>query len=117
MTNFCQNCGEKYENCPKCEAQKGKIFMWRQYFCSIDCFKNYEKYGGNKMRIQYEGKTYTIKEYNIEKGSYETTNNLKVKEEDIQAFVLTLDEYKELKSFKETVKKTYKKEEKEDVVE
>ena len=94
---FCKNCGSDFEICIPCEKMRGRIFAWRQEFCSIKCFKNFLENGGEKMRIHTNGKSYTIGEYDFAKGNYITTNGIKMKQKDIQTFILSQDELQELK--------------------
>jgi len=49
------------------------------------------------MRIHTNGKTYTIKQYDFKKGEYVTSNGVKLAQEEIEAFILTQDEFQELK--------------------
>lgn len=94
---ICRNCGKKFKACGNCNPD---IFYWKQYYCSINCFKDYIKNGGDKMRIQKNGKMYSIEKYNYKSGIYELADGEKLKESDIDVFVLTKKEFNELKKFK-----------------
>ena len=94
----CLNCGKEYETCPTCEAMRGKVFAWRQDFCSTKCFKDYQTLGGLIMRIHTNGKTYTLKDYDYKKGLYTTTNDITLRQKEIQTFILSQEEFEELKT-------------------
>ena len=49
------------------------------------------------MRIHTNGKTYTIKKYDFKKGKYITSNDVNLEQEEIEAFILTQEEFQELK--------------------
>lgn len=57
------------------------------------------------MRVQYESKMYALKTYDFKNNKYVTTNDIELTEDDIQAFVLSKDEFKELKNLKPTIKR------------
>ena len=96
--NNCLNCGTHYKLCSTCESMRGRVFYWRQDFCSINCFVEYER-GGSKMRIQYEGKTYTLAQYNHADDVYITTDKKKLKRKDIQGFMLNSKEMEEVLNY------------------
>ena len=49
------------------------------------------------ITVQYKSKTYNCKEYDFKDGVYITTNGLELNEDNIQGFILPLDEFKKLK--------------------
>ena len=106
--NYCEQCGKIYEVCTKC-SQSG-VYKWRLHFCSVNCFRKSLEGDIEIMRIQYESKLYGVKDYDIKNGKFTTSNGLELKEDEIQGFILSLEQYKELKEFK-YVKHRVKKEE------
>ena len=104
----CNQCGKEYKACPKCESNG--IFKWRLNFCCINCFKKNMKGELEMITVQYEGKTYGCMEYDFKKGEYLTTNGMKLKEKDIQAFILPIKDFKELKELNMPKKKVVKEE-------
>lgn len=94
---FCSNCGEYFEACSMCNP---KIFYWKQMFCSISCFKDYETNGGKIMRVQYDSKTYTVKDSDVKNGLFilnTSDGELEVKEDDLQVVILPIEEFKKVK--------------------
>lgn len=106
-TNFCKFCGKEYELCKTCESMRGRVFAYKQFFCSIECFKKNER-GAGIMTIQYKGLTYNIKNYDLDKGEYTTSNDILVKEEDVEAFILSLEDFKKIKDYKKPILKQAK---------
>ena len=54
---------------------------------------------------------YTLKKYDFKKGEYVTSNDIKLKEEEIDVFILNKEEFGELKEFKTPIKAVKKTEE------
>jgi len=100
MVLFCKNCGKAYESCKSCDSRT-TFFAWRTEFDNIKCFKDYIKKGGKIMRAHIKGKGYTIKEYDFKKGTYIASNDIVFKEEEIDTFILTKEDFEKLKKYKE----------------
>jgi hypothetical protein len=56
------------------------------------------------MRVQWDGKVYIVESYDIESGIYKFDGK-EIEEKEMQAFILTNEEFVELKNFKATPKK------------
>lgn len=109
IQKICQNCGKYYDICPSCEETYSKIyFAWRTKYCSPNCFMSAmrtEEKEGVRMRVQYNKKSYTLKSYNIGKDEYTLLDGTKIKVEDIDSFILSNKEFKEVVDFKKSVTK------------
>lgn len=53
------------------------------------------------MRAYIDGKSYTIKEYDLKKGAYTASNDIVFKEGDIDTFILTKEDFEKVKKYKE----------------
>lgn len=111
IKRICDECGKEYTLCPSC-VDTG-VFKWRMHYCSNTCFRkkirrdievndNIKEESGINMRIQYKGLTYKIKDYNLKSGIYITSNDIELKENEIDGFILELAEFKKIKEFKIT---------------
>jgi len=108
---FCEVCGTKYKTCKSCEENYSKIYYtWRQHFCSPKCFMigmSIEE-GGGKMRVQFNGKTATLKEYDLDKGEFVLPDESILGVDDIEGFVLDNKEFKKVMAYKRPVTKAKK---------
>ena len=97
---ICMNCGNTYKQCRSCEETYSKIyFAWRTKYCSPKCMiANMEKVleGEEQMRIEYDKKTYILESYDFNKDEYITTNGIKLKANEISAFILSSGQFEEV---------------------
>jgi len=95
--NICKNCSKEYVQCKPCEETYSKVyFAWRTKYCSPKCMAESMSIileSGEPMRIEYNKKTYTIKEYDLDKDLFITSNEMKLKAIDITAFMITSEEF------------------------
>jgi len=120
---ICTNCGNTYKQCRSCEETYSKTyFAWRTKYCSPRCmFEDMEKIleGERRMRIEYDKKTYMLESYDFDKDEYITTNGIKLKANEISAFILSSEQFNTVLKHvpKLNAKKPVKKVNKEEVAE
>lgn len=108
MKLICGNCGREYESCKTCEGAKN--FAYRNFFCSILCFMKFEE--GDNMRIEYDGKRYTLESYDHKNNKYKVKGlDLILKRKDIKTFMISSDDLEEALKLRLTKPKTKKVEE------
>jgi len=107
---LCEFCGNIYTPCPNCEANG--IFKWRLHYCLMECFKRAMR-GEMIMRAQYDSKMYKIKEFDLEKDEFillTLEGDLKISfdDEKLQGFTMPKSDFKQIKDFKQPIKKSTK---------
>jgi hypothetical protein len=112
MSEFriCEVCGKQYKTCKSCEESYSKIYYtWRTHYCSSECcfvgFKMIE----NKeilMTVQAKGLTYGLKSYDLDKKDFVATNDLKIENDYVNAFLFYVVEDQEFVDIYKTKDKT-----------
>lgn len=115
----CKNCGIEYNFCCT-NPEANSMGYWKSHCCSPECFVEFcggsksNKRSDDKLRIQYNKKTYTV-EYDYKKRKVNIPTVGEVDLKDVQTFYLSPHELLEALDFQnEKTKKSKKSEVKED---
>jgi len=123
VNKICEHCQRSYQQCKSCEETYSKIYYtWRTHFCSPSCMfeeMSLLEKGDKLMRVQFNGKTFTLKSFNLDKDEFVMPDNTKLKAKELEGFILDTNTMQEIigkrtdktKVKKEEVKKETPKEE------